>query len=177
MFRSPRNRCLHAGSVATAITLSALAGPASAHVFVLDDQATAGEPHFVSLVVPTESADCDTTRVRVEIPETIATVVPKATAGWNVATRKRASGKSAADEHYAAADAVGEIEWSAGKIPSGFYATFDFIVFLPPDAHGPVYFKTIQTCGAKDIRWVDVPKPGASVGYGAPALQVKPPKQ
>jgi uncharacterized protein YcnI len=144
--------------------------PAHGHVTIREPHAVAGRAHFVSLVVPTECAET-TTRVRVQIPDLIAFVMPEAVRGWQVTTQKRKLAGNEENVH-----AISEIEWSGGAIPSGQYETFEFMVRVPAQVAGPLYFKTIQTCGGKDVRWIDVPKARekGELSHPAPAVEVVP---
>ena len=67
------------------------------------------------------------------------------------------------------------IVWT-GNLPGEQFDEFAILTKLPDQA-GPLYFPAIQTCGADEAQWNQIPDPGdapASLDHPAPSLLVTP---
>jgi periplasmic copper chaperone A len=174
------NRCLlaRAGvvSAATAAVALALAGPASAHVTVNPNAATAGSYTKVTFRVPTESATASTTKLEVNLPTDtpIASVAVKPLTGWTAVTTttKLATPIKTGDREVA--QAVSKIVWTAAagsEIAPGQFQEFD-VSLGPLPSSGQLVFKALQTYSDGSIvRWIDAPTTdGTEPEHPAPVL-------
>jgi uncharacterized protein YcnI len=164
-------RAITVAAVAT-LALFAGAGVGSAHVSTQPSTATKGTAAEIAFRVPNEEKSAATTRVQVSLPadHPIASVLPRAMAGWtaDVATTRLATPLSSDDGPVTAA--VSEITWHGGRIAPGSYD--DFVVLLDPmpaDTDSLV-FKAIQTYDNGDVvRWIDT---DAQAEHPAPTVSL-----
>lgn len=143
--------------------LLAGAAPAAAHVSVTPEQARQGGYATVTFQVPNERDDASTVKVEVALPTDtpIASVVPQAVPGWQVAvetTRPAAPVKTDAGQ---VSEVVAKITWSGGTIPPGQFQAFPVLMGPLPRA-ATVSFATVQTYSDGDVvRWIEAPLKGA----------------
>ncbi|MEY9870733.1 uncharacterized protein YcnI [Streptacidiphilus sp. MAP12-33] len=155
-----------------------LAGPASAHVTVQPDAATAGAADQVfAFRVPNESDTASTVKVDVYFPPTypIASALVGAVPGWTSEVKTTKLAQPIQTDDGPVTDAVSEIIWTGGKIAPGQYQDFtvDFGQ-LPKDARQLV-FKTLQTYSdGSVVRWIDAPATsgGTEPQHPAPTLNL-----
>jgi len=147
-----------AGAIA-ALAAIGMSGVASAHVVASPGEIEAGQSSLVTLAF---SHGCDgsaTTRIRIQMPESVPAVAPTINPGW-VAEKVMAD----LDEPIAGAHGeqltqrVAEVVYTANTpIPDGFRDTF-VLSFTAPDTPGEtLYFPTIQTCEEGETAWIDIP--------------------
>jgi uncharacterized protein YcnI len=144
---------LRGGARAALVTLglgvlTALAGPASAHVTVQPAQAPAGSYTVVSFRVPTERDDASTTKVTVVFPEDqpVASVRTTPVPGWTVRTATRTL-DTPLDQHGTQIDqVVSKVTWTADSdgIRPGEFEDFPVSLGPLPDS-GNLVFRTFQT--------------------------------
>jgi uncharacterized protein YcnI len=140
-------------STLLAATLSAAATAAEAHIALQETEARSGAYYVAAFRVGHGCGDLATTALSVELPEGISDTKNQPKPGW----RFERSGRTVA--------------WRGRLEPSEF-DVFAIQVKLP-DSTGPLYFPAVQTCGAVEQRWVEIPAPGAawtSVPHPAPVV-------
>jgi uncharacterized protein YcnI len=134
------------------------AAAATAHVSVLPEELVQDQPAELTIRVPNERADADTTRVRVGIPEqvTVYSIGPPPP-GWKVTAIRGADGKFNA------------LVFSGGRIPPGRYA--DFTVLATPFESGQAAWPVTQTAADGITKpWTGAPaEPGSESPETGPA--------
>lgn len=142
------NRRLIVAVPALALGALVLAGPASAHVTVNPNTATAGGYAKLTFRVPTESDTASTTKLAVYFPSSpgFAAVSVKPHPGWSYQV-------SDSDQH------VAKIVWTADApadaIKPGQFDEFD-ISLGPLPGSGTVTFKALQTYSdGSVVRWIE----------------------
>ena len=139
------------------------AGGASAHVSVQPATATAGSYQVLRFGVGHGCDGAATTSVRIEIPAGVSIANPQPKPGWRLSV-ERARGQPAT---------VTAIVWTGGLAADRFD---EFLMLAKlPSTSGPLAFPAIQSCGAKENRWVELPVPGAArPQHPAPILTLAP---
>lgn len=146
---------------ALALSLAAVA-PASAHVAADPGVAVAGSYQAVRFRVGHGCADTgDTTALRIEIPAGIQSARPQPKPGWSLEIARGGDGKVAA------------VTWR-GLLPADQFDEFALFFKLPADPQ-TLYFPTVQTCGADDAQWTEIPEAGEKPSHPAPALRLTAP--
>jgi len=165
------------GATVAGLTL-ALAVPASAHVTVNPDSATAGGYAKVTFRVPNESDSASTTKVEVNLPadKPVASVSVKPITGWDVATTISKLGTPIEAHGTKITEAVSKIIWTAkagSEVKPGQFQEFD-VSLGPLPASGAMVFKTLQTYSDGTIvRWIDEPaSDGTEPESPAPVLKL-----
>ncbi|MFJ2242121.1 MULTISPECIES: YcnI family protein [unclassified Streptomyces] len=164
------SRIALAGGVA-ASTVLILAGTASAHVSVQPQgEAAKGGYATVNFKVPNERDNAATTKVEVNFPtdHPLASVMPQAVPGWDIAVTKSKLAKPLEMHGQKINEAVSKVTWTAtgdkderGIRPGDFQQFPLSIGQLPEDADRLV-FKAIQTYDNKEVvRWIEEQKKGA----------------
>ncbi len=161
----------------TGLTL-ALAAPASAHVTVNPDTATAGGYAKVTFRVPNESDSASTTKVEVNLPadNPVASVSVKPLPGWDVASTISKLAKPLEAHGAQITEAVSKITWTAkagSEVKPGQFQEFD-VSMGPLPASGQMVFKALQTYSdGTVVRWIDEPTTdGAEPESPAPVLKL-----
>jgi uncharacterized protein YcnI len=156
----------------------ALAAPASAHVTVNPNSATAGGYTKVTFRVPNETDNANTTKVEINLPadNPIASVSLKPLPGWTAeAVRsKLATPIKAHDTEIT--EAVSKITWTAqpgAEIKPSQFQEFDVSLGPLPES-GRLVFKALQTYSDGTIvRWIDEPTTdGSEPEHPAPVLKL-----
>ncbi len=142
-----------------AAALFALATPAAAHIVADPPSAAAGAYQPVAFRVGHGCGTAATTAVRVEIPTEMASARPQPKPGWRLELEKQ-DGK------------VTSVTWR-GELPDDQFDEFA-ILFKLPETPGPLYFPTVQSCGAQESQWTEIPSPGERASHPAPSLNVTP---
>jgi uncharacterized protein YcnI len=161
------------------LTLSA-ALPASAHVSVHADNATAGATDSVlTFRVPNEMDHAHTVGLRVflSIAMLLLGVLVELTPGWSFRVRSSKLAKPVETDDGPIAAAVSEVTWSGGQIPVGGFQDFHLTVGELPDETGTLTFKAIQTySNGRVVRWIETAPPGSpEPERPAPTLQLTEP--
>lgn len=151
---------------AAVAALACLAGPASAHVTLEQQEARVGAGYKAVFKASHGCKGAPTTTVRVRVPEGVIAVKPMPKPGWKVETVKGAYAKTYDFYHGAKlGEGVKEVIWSGGELPDEFYDEFVVSGFLAADlpAGTTLYFPVVQECpnGAAE-RWIEIPKDGES---------------
>lgn len=153
-----------------------LPNAAAAHIVFADPQAAAGG-YYAGFLRVSHGCGASPTRVlRVEIPATVLSARPQPKPGWTLKIERAPLATPYRGEGGAmVTDRVAAITWT-GTLPADQFDQFGVMMKLP-DAPGPLYFPTRQTCVTGETAWVNVP---ASVGAWhatanpAPMLVLKP---
>ncbi|MGR4862636.1 YcnI family protein [Caulobacter sp. LARHSG274] len=131
--------------------LSAIApGAALAHVVAAPGEAKAGSYAAVAFRVGHACAAGDTTlKLRVEIPDAVASARPQPKPGWAVDIEKTG-------------DRVTAVTWT-GRLPDDQFDDFALLMKLPPlaakDRAEVLVFPVVQTCAQGESQWSEIPDP------------------
>ncbi|RAK59836.1 nuclear export factor GLE1 [Phenylobacterium hankyongense] len=150
--------------LATALAL-ALASGAHAHVSAEPAEAEPGAYQVVRFRIGHGCSETQgTTALRIEIPPRIASARPQPKPGWGLAVEHGGG----------AAGAVSAVVWT-GRLPADQFDEFAILLRLP-QAPGVLYFPAVQTCGAGQAQWTEIPDPGETgrLDHPAPALRLTP---
>ena len=142
-----------------AAALAALPAAAAAHVAADPGRAEAGAYQAVAFRVGHGCGEAATTALRIEIPSEMASARPQPKSGWTLEIERR-DGRVAA------------ITWR-GVLPADQFDEFA-VLFKLPDQAATLYFPTVQSCGAEQSQWTEIPAPGERASHPAPALVVTP---
>ena len=101
-----------------------------------------------------------TTALRIELPSGVTTARPQAKPGWTIRVERAADGAATA------------VTWTGGLLPGDQFDDFVLLLRLP-SAPGALYFPAVQTCGADEEQWTEVPdagEDGHGLSHPAPSL-------
>ncbi|GAA4602632.1 uncharacterized protein YcnI [Actinoplanes octamycinicus] len=167
-------------AAAAGLLTLALAGPASAHVTVNPNTATAGGYAKVSFRVPNESDTASTVKLEVNLPadQPIASVSVKPVPGWTAVAVKSKLATPIKAHDTEITEAVSKITWTAAKgseIKPGQFQEFDVSMGALPQS-GQLVFKALQTYSDGNVvRWIDEPATdGTEPEQPAPVLKIVP---
>jgi uncharacterized protein YcnI len=158
------------------IALAAFARSAGAHVTLEQQSAAAGSYYKAVFRVPHGCDGAATTRIRIQIPEGSVSIKPMPKPGWTVMVVRAPLAAPIKGEHATITETVREVSWDGGSLPDEHFDEFALMMKLP-DTPGRIFFPTIQECGAKAVRWIDVPAAGSAGGSSrtpAPGLTLTP---
>lgn len=142
-----------------AAAFAALPGLAAAHVAADPGRASAGAYQAVVFRVGHGCGEAATTALRIEIPTEMASARPQPKPGWTLEI-ERQDGK------------VTAVTWR-GELPDDQFDEFAML-FKLPDQPATLYFPTVQSCGADESQWTEIPSAGERASHPAPALVVTP---
>ncbi len=149
------------GGLILAGTAVAGAGVASAHVTVQEDSVVAGEFAVVTIAVPHGCDASSTTKVRIQMPETIPAVTPTINGGWDVEKVMETLAEPIQGEHGEITERVSEVVYTAKTpLPDGYRDTFALSIKVPDDASGLMFFPTVQICEVGESDWIETPADG-----------------
>jgi uncharacterized protein YcnI len=140
-------------TIAIALGLSAAATAAQAHIVLQETEAKAGAYYVAAFRVGHGCEGQATTALSIELPEGVEEAKPQPKPGFAF----ERSGRT--------------VTWR-GRVADSEFELFPLLVKLPAKA-GPLYFPAVQTCGAVQQRWIEIPAPGAawtSVPHPAPVV-------
>lgn len=175
MFR----RIVLAALVAAGVVIG-VAGPAGAHVTVGADGAKPGGFAVITFRVPNEESDAKTVGLKVQLPadHPIAFVSVQPKPGWD-ATTETTRLDTPLEAHGGQIDeAVSEVTWTGGEIPSGGFDEFKIQAGPLPEGVDALTFKAIQTYEdadgtTHDVAWIQEPgDDGAEPEHPAPVLEL-----
>ena len=136
---------------------------AFAHVVAAPSEAKAGAYAAVAFRVGHACAAGDTTlKVRVEIPDAVASARPQPKTGWTIDVEK-------------SDDKVAAVTWT-GRLPDDQFDDFALLMKLPPQA-GALVFPVIQSCEKGESQWTEIAdpeRPGEKLTRPAPVLRLIP---
>jgi uncharacterized protein YcnI len=143
--------------------------PAAAHVVAAPGEAKAGSYSAIAFRVGHACAAGDATlRLRVEIPDTVASARPQPKPGWTIALERT-------DDADPAKRRVTAVTWT-GRLPDDQFDDFALLMKLPAQS-GDLVFPAIQTCETGENQWTEVPdpqRPGEKLTRPAPVLRLTP---
>ena len=161
---------------AAALTVSAWASPALAHIVLENGQAPVASYYKAVLQVGHGCQGAATTAVAVTLPVGFKGAKPMPKVGWAV-TAEAAPVAAPYDRHgQRVTEDVRVVRWTAaspaGALPDAHYDEFVLRGQLP-DAPGPLWFAVRQSCGAVVQDWLEVPATGTSTtGLTWPAARL-----
>lgn len=166
-----------AGLAAAAALVFAGATTANAHVTIAEGTVTAGKYATLTFAVPHGCDGSATTKVAMQIPTGVNTVVPTRNAFYTVDTVSEQLDSPATDSHgNTITSRVSQVVYTATTpLPSTQRDTFSLLVKVPEDAAGTtLYFPTVQTCERGEHAWVQIPVAGQDAhDLDAPSPQVR----
>lgn len=142
----------------TGSALVLLGGPAGAHVGTSAKEVPAGGSLALGLTIGHGCDGSPTTSVAVQLPEGVNTAKAFAKPGWTITSEKEALETPIEAPHGdPITERVSVITFTAapgGALPDELRDTFT-INFTAPETPGEqLYFKTVQTCEAGEIAWI-----------------------
>ena len=150
-----RSRSIFIAAVTSLLLITGIES-ALAHVSVIPGSAPANAELSLKIHIPHGCGESATTRVRVQIPETVEFVSAPEKQGWELVVKNGSKASEAA--------------WTGGPLPGHEQADFEISVKLPNLPGEKLYFKTIQECEEGMARWIEVPKDGEDgEAYKSPA--------
>jgi uncharacterized protein YcnI len=147
------------------ILLAALLAPlpAAAHVVAAPGEAKAGSYSAIAFRVGHACAAGDTTlKLRVEIPDGVASARPQPKTGWTIDVEKDG-------------DRATAVTWT-GRLPDDQFDDFALLMKLPAQA-GALVFPVIQSCEKGESQWTEIPdpeRPGEKLTRPAPTVRLIP---
>lgn len=164
---------------ATAAIGLSLVSPASAHVSATVSDASAGAFTVATFSVPHGCEESPTTKIEIQVPESVLSVTPTRNPFYDVETRIEQLDEPRTDAHgNEVTERTASIVYTATTpLPDGQRDTFE-LSFQVPDAEGEVLaFPTIQTCEKGRTDWTEVPAEGQDeeeLENPAPSFEVLP---
>lgn len=134
-------------------------GTASAHVSPNPGEVPAGGFTAVGLTVGHGCEESPTTRLEIQVPESILNVTPAIIPGWDAAVTTEPLDEpvegSHGEEITERESQVTYVAQPGSELPDGFRQTFT-IGFQAPDTPGEyLFFKTIQVCAEGQTEWIE----------------------
>jgi uncharacterized protein YcnI len=166
-------------TLASAVTLSALAVPtvAQAHVTVQPKSAAAGSFVVEDVRVPNETDNAVTTKLAVQFPEGFAEASYQTVPGWSVKVVKEKLATPVKTDDGEVTEGIKTMTWTAKStadgIAPGQFQDFPLSVQIPGKAGDTLTFKALQTYSDGTVaRWIGAPdadKPAPQVQVTAAA--------
>jgi uncharacterized protein YcnI len=150
-------------------------GSAAAHVTVTPSTTVAGAYTVLTVSVPHGCEESPTTKVAVQIPESILAVTPTVHPTWDVEKVMVTLDEPVTDAHgNELTERVGEIVYTAKTpLPNGYRDAFELSLKLPDTVGETLVFPAIQTCEEGETAWIEVPEEGAEEpAYPASVFQL-----
>ena len=145
--------------LAGAALIAALPSTAAAHVAADPGRASAGANQAVVFRVGHGCGEAATTALRIEIPSEMASARPQPKPGWTLEIERQDG-------------TVTAVTWR-GELPDDQFDEFAML-FKLPDQPATLYFPTVQSCGADESQWTEIPSAGERASHPAPTLVVTP---
>lgn len=137
--------------------------PALAHVVAAPGEAKAGSYSAVAFRVGHACGAGDATlKVRVEVPDAVASARPQPKPGWTIDIEK-------------AGDKAVAITWT-GRLPDDQFDDFALLMKLPAQA-GVLTFPVVQTCEKGESQWIEIAdpeRPDEKLTHPAPTVRLTP---
>lgn len=144
-----------------AAVLALASSPASAHITVQPNEATAGAYFQTAFTVSHGCAGSPTVVLRVKVPEGVVSVKPQMKPGWTVEISKKKLDAPLHSSHgHMITEAVDEVSWRGGPLPDNLFDTFGLMMKLPDTPGQPLYFPAVQECEQGVNRWIEIPAAG-----------------
>lgn len=174
MTQSTLNKTLTGLGIVAAGTL--ISATLSAHVYMVDNTATAGAQARLTLAIPHGCDGAATDEIRVRLPEGVVAVNPMPKPGWELEMEYESLDTPYMDHGTEVTERVAELRWHGGELADAHYDEFVFLARMPADGEDTLYFPTVQSCGDAALRWIEVPREGSaqpSGDYPAPRLNLE----
>lgn len=153
------------GLLGAGVLALGLAVPASAHISPDKDSVPAGGFTAVSLTVPHGCEESPTSKIAVEIPESILNAAPQVVAGWDAEATETELDEPVESAHGdPVTERVSEISWTAeagNELPPHFRQVFTIGFQAPEEVGERLYFKIVQTCTEGETAWIEETTDGA----------------
>ncbi len=160
------------GVIALSISL-----PASAHVGGTASDASAGAYTIFTMSVPHGCEESPTTKIEIQIPESVLSVTPTRNPLWDVKSTIVKLDEPTTDAHgNEVTERTSSVVYTANTpLPDGQRDAFE-LSFQVPDAVGETLtFPTVQTCEKGETGWIEVPADGQDaheLEHPAPAFEI-----
>ena len=164
---------------ATAAIALSLTSPASAHVSATPSSAAAGASTVVTFSVAHGCEASPTTRIEIQVPESVLSVTPTRNPFWDVEPTIEQLDEPAADAHgNEVTERVASIVYTARTpLPDGTRDTLELSLTVPDAAGDTLTFPTIQTCEEGETAWTEVAAEGQDhdeLDNPAPGFEILP---
>ncbi len=141
---------------ASAAMISFAASEIQAHVVIENFEGRANHNEFLKLMVPHGCGLPPTTEVRMKIPPAVPLFAPEEKDGWETELVMRTLDEPITRPNgQVIREVYDEVVWR-GHLPANHLGIFNFLARITGDIGSVVPFKTIQVCGDKQDRWVEV---------------------
>ncbi|WP_210650425.1 YcnI family protein [Nocardioides sp. SYSU D00065] len=162
---------------ATAAIALSLAAPASAHVSATVTDASAGAYTVATFSVPHGCEGSPTTRIEIQVPESVLSVTPTRNPFYTVETTTAQLEEPVTDSHgNEVTERIASVVYTATTpLPDAQRDTFELSFQVPDVAGETLAFPTIQTCAKGETGWTQVPAEGQDpdeLESPAPAFEV-----
>ncbi len=144
---------------AAAVCLVGVATAANAHLIVENFKGRANYNEFLNLMVPHGCGPLATTEIRMKIPASVPLFAPEEKDGWETELVMRKLDEPIKRGNQTISEVYDEVIWR-GNLPATHLGVFKFLARITGPVGSVVPFKTIQTCGDTQERWVDVVEDG-----------------
>jgi uncharacterized protein YcnI len=149
---------LAAAGAGGGIAILLLAIPARAHVYLEETEVPAGGFTQATVTVPHGCEESPTTKLEIQVPETILDVTPEFVPGWTAEVTPEPLDEpvtGAHGEEFTEREAIVTYTASAGsELPADQRLSFT-IGFQAPDTPGEMlYFPTVQSCVEGETAWI-----------------------
>lgn len=164
---------------ATAAIVLSVVAPASAHVTATPSTAAAGAYTVVTFSVGHGCEGSPTTRIEIQVPESILSVTPSRNPFYDVEKRIDRLDEPVADAHgNEVTERTASVVYTARTpLPDGQRDWFELSFQIPDAAGETLAFPTVQTCEKGETGWVEVPAEGQDpeeLESPAPSFEILP---
>ena len=153
------------GLLGAGVLALGLAVPADAHITGDKSTVPAGGFTSVTLTVPHGCEESPTSKIAVEIPESILNAAPQVVAGWEAEATETELAEPVESAHGdPVTERVSEISWTAeagNELPPHFRQQFTIGFQAPEEVGERLYFKIVQTCPDGETAWIEETTDGA----------------
>jgi uncharacterized protein YcnI len=151
------SRATRAAALTAGFALLAPAA-ADAHVSLHPNITPAGAFATLTLRVPNEMDNANTTAVRIQMPDGFLDVSAAPPPGWSFSTKTKKLAKPVNTDDGPIDTEVTEVDFTGGKLPPGQFAQFPMSVVIPGKPGDVLAFKTLQEySNGKTARWIGTP--------------------
>lgn len=160
-------------AAATTIGLCLIwASPASAHVGIAETEQTAGTSTVLTFTVGHGCGTSPTTRLEIQIPESIVNVTPARNAFYDISVETEQLTQPIESDHgdpVTSREAV-VVYTAKDPLPSDQRDTIQLSMTLPADSDDTtLYFPVVQTCENGSNSWIEIPTDGSDTELESPA--------
>ncbi|MEZ5321333.1 MAG: YcnI family protein [Microthrixaceae bacterium] len=151
------------GGALTSGLLLASAASASAHIAIAEKEQQPDSYAVLSFGVPHGCDGSPTTRIRIQLPESIPTATPTVNPGWDIDLVTQKLDKPIdLGEGRSLTERITEVDYTAkSPLPANYRDVLALSVHIPEDAAGKtLYFPTIQECEKGQGDWTMIPQAG-----------------